>query len=75
MAEIVAFVYRDPEQTVQTYINEFDEAELDRLEAEGKLFYAEYASGRYRRVSRSAVVNPNKSYTGEFNLSQKEEQS
>ena len=31
---IIAHVYRNPDQTRQTYINEYDEAELDRLEAE-----------------------------------------
>ena len=44
---IIAHVYRNPDQTRQTYINEYDEAELDRLEAEGMLFYAEYESGRF----------------------------
>lgn len=72
--EPVAFVYRNPEQTVQAYINEFDDAELDRLEKAGKLFFAEYANGRFKQVSRGEVVNPNKSYTGEFHFMQKEEQ-
>ena len=31
----VAFVYRDQEQIMQVYINEFEEEELDRLEEEG----------------------------------------
>ena len=35
---IIAHVYRNPDQTQQTYINEYDEAELDRLETEGMLF-------------------------------------
>ena len=38
----VAFVYRDQEQIMQVYINEFEEEELDRLEEEGMLFFAEY---------------------------------
>lgn len=72
--EPIAFVYRDPEQTMQVYINEFDDAELDRLEKAGKLFFAEYENGRFKQVSRGEVVNLNKSYTGEFNFMQKEEQ-
>ena len=37
----IAFVYRDQMQSMQVYINEFEEAELDRLEEEGMLFFAE----------------------------------
>ena len=49
---IIAHVYRNPDQTQQTYINEYDEAELDRLEAEGMLFFAEYERGGFRQVTR-----------------------
>ena len=52
----VAFVYRDQEQIMQVYINEFEEEELDRLEEEGMLFFAEYPGGHFRRVSRGEVV-------------------
>ena len=45
----VAFVYRDQEQIMQVYINEFEEEELDRLEEEGMLFFAEYPGGHFRR--------------------------
>ena len=72
--EPIAFVYRDPEQTMQVYINEFDDAKLDWLEKAGKLFFAEYENGKFKQVSRGEVVNPNKSYTGEFHFMQKEEQ-
>lgn len=75
MAEVIAYVYRDKDQRRQVYINEFDDEELDRLEAEGYLFFAEYASGRYRRVNRSQVVNPNPSYTGTIQLFQKQEEA
>ena len=63
---IIAHVYRNPDQTRQTYINEYDEAELDRLEAEGMLFYAEYESGRFRQE----VVNPTPTQTETFYFNQ-----
>lgn len=70
---VIAHVYRDATQTRQVYINEYDDAELDRLEAEGVLFFAEYESGRFRQVSRSEVVNPNPGHTGTFQIYRKEE--
>ena len=69
----VAFVYRDQEQIMQVYINEFEEEGLDRLEEEGMLFFAEYPGGHFRRVSRGEVVNPNPSYTGTVRIYQKED--
>ena len=47
--------------------------ELDRLEEEGMLFFAEYPGGHFRRVSRGEVVNPNPSYTGTVRIYQKED--
>ena len=67
---IIAHVYKDPGQTWQIYINEYDEEELDRLEAEGMLFYAEYESGRFRQVTRAEVVNPSPARTGTFRFNQ-----
>ena len=46
------------------------EAELDRLEAEGMLFYAEYESGRFRQVTRAEVVNPTPTQTETFYFNQ-----
>lgn len=71
----VAYVYRDKEQKRQVYINEFNKEELDRLDAEGYLFFAEYASGRYRRVTREQVVDPYPSGTGTIQLYQNREET
>ncbi len=67
---IIAHVYRNPDQTHQTYINEYDEAELDRLETEGMLFFAEYESGGFRQVTREEVVNPTPAKTETFYFNQ-----
>lgn len=72
--EPIAYVYRDPEQMLQVYINEFDDATLDALEQEGKLFYAQYESGRFRQVSRGEIVNPSKAYTETFSFMKKEDE-
>ena len=50
--------------------NEQLQAELDRLEAEGMLFYAEYESGRFRQVTRAEVVNPTPTQTETFYFNQ-----
>ena len=65
---IIAHVYRNPDQTQQTYINEYDEAELDRLETEGMLFFAEYESGRFRQVTRGEGSKPHTCQDRDFLL-------
>ena len=69
----VAFVYRDQEQIMQVYINEFEEEELDRLEEEGMLFFAEYPGRAFPPGFQRGSGQSNPSYTGTVRIYQKED--